>query len=76
MDKQPDGNFGTDVLCGCVFCGHDKAKVYPQRVGTYRRTGTKWQVVCNKCRSRGPLEITSGEAVSMWKSVKSEASHG
>lgn len=66
-----DGNYGEDVTCGCVFCGHSKAKLYPQRVGAYRRTGTKWQVVCNKCRARGPLDDDPKCAVSNWTSVKS-----
>lgn len=61
-----DGNFGEDVACKCVFCGWKKAKLYPQRVGQYRRTGENWQMVCNKCRARGPLKPTPAEARSSW----------
>lgn len=61
-----DGNFGADVNCQCTFCGWGKAKVYPQRKGTYRRTGENWQVVCNKCRGRGPLSATPADAITAW----------
>ena len=65
-----DGNSGEDVTCGCVFCEHPRAKLYPQRVGTYRRTGTKWHVVCNRCRARGPLDDDPSSAIRKWKAVK------
>lgn len=54
------------ISCICVFCGHDKAKANPQRVGSYRRAGTNWQVVCNRCRARGPLCETQDEAIRRW----------
>lgn len=38
----------------CRFCG-GKAKCNAIRRGNYRRVGDNYQVVCNKCRARGPL---------------------
>lgn len=55
------------IECLCIFCGHNKAKVNPQRVGAYRRLGTNWQVVCNKCRARGPLVETKELAIRRWR---------
>lgn len=64
-----DGNSGSDVTCDCVFCGWSKAKLYPQRKGSHRRTGENWQVVCNRCRARGPLSERPDDAVSLWTMV-------
>lgn len=53
----------------CPFCKWNKYIIFPQRVGDYRRKGTKYQVVCNKCRARGPLCDAVKEANEMWNSV-------
>lgn len=66
MTDQYTENNGKAVECECVFCKHPKAKLYPQRIGTYRRTGTNWQVVCNRCRARGPLDTSPEQAVARW----------
>lgn len=39
----------------CPFCGHERAKVQGKRIGNSVRIGTRFQVVCNKCRARGPI---------------------
>lgn len=50
----------------CRFCG-GKAKCNGLRRGNYRRTGDNFQVVCNKCRARGPLvQDDPDEAVRRW----------
>jgi hypothetical protein len=58
-----------DNVSKCPFCKWHKFTTFPQRVGDYRRKGTKWQVVCNKCRARGPLCETFKEADLAWLAV-------
>lgn len=45
----------NDELKPCPFCGHDKLKITKKRSGNYRRTGDYIQVLCNKCKARGPI---------------------
>lgn len=54
----------------CGVCGSN-AKVQLQRVGKYRRTGTKYQVVCVKpgCNVRGPRATTVFEAANRWNQM-------
>lgn len=57
----------------CVWCG-GKAKCNELRRGNYRRTGDNYQVVCNRCRARGPLIQDSAErAVSEWNRATAKA---
>lgn len=52
----------------CPWCGGN-AKCNELRRGNYRREGDNYQVVCNKCRARGPLvQDSQAEAVSAWNS--------
>lgn len=39
----------------CPFCGYEKPKITVKRSGNYRRTGDYIQVLCNKCKARGPI---------------------
>lgn len=39
----------------CPFCGWDNLKITIKRGGTYRRTSDLVQVLCNKCKARGPV---------------------
>lgn len=50
----------------CVWCG-GKAKCNELRRGNYRRTGDNYQVVCNRCRARGPLiQDSRSDAIAAW----------
>ncbi|MFC5374021.1 Lar family restriction alleviation protein [Brevundimonas faecalis] len=50
----------------CRFCG-GKAKCNALRRGNYRREGDNHQVVCNKCRARGPLiQDSQAAAIEAW----------
>lgn len=56
----------SGVIEPCVWCG-GKAKCNELRRGTYRRTGDNYQVVCNKCRARGPLiQDSRSGAITAW----------
>ena len=50
----------------CWHCGYDKSKVFPKRIGVYRRTGTNYQVCCNRCHARGALKPTEEQAIKAW----------
>lgn len=39
----------------CPFCGFPTAKITEKRSGNYRRTGNLYQVLCTKCKARGPI---------------------
>ena len=39
----------------CPFCGFPTAKITEKRSGNYRRTGDMYQVLCAKCKARGPI---------------------
>lgn len=39
----------------CPFCGYDKAKITKKRSGNNRRTGDYVQVICHRCKARGPI---------------------
>ena len=39
----------------CPFCGYDKPKFTEKRSGNYRRTGDMVQVLCGRCKARGPI---------------------
>ena len=49
----------------CRWCGC-KAKVYPHRSGSKTKREERYQVVCNKCRARGPIEWEERLAISTW----------
>lgn len=63
-------------LLPCPWCG-GKAKVNELRRGNYRREGDNYQVVCNKCRARGPLiQNESYQAAAAWNARPSQAQDG
>ena len=39
----------------CPFCGHEGLKITKKRSGNYRRAGDSIQVICNRCKARGPI---------------------
>ena len=39
----------------CPFCGYSIPKITEKRSGNYRRTGDRFQVLCGKCKARGPI---------------------
>lgn len=51
----------------CPFCGYDKLKVTKKRKGNYYRNGDYLQVICNRCKARGPIVCNLYEAkLSSW----------
>lgn len=42
------------AISPCPFCC-GKAKVSGKRSGNYRREGTLYYVLCNRCKARGPI---------------------
>lgn len=59
----------------CPFCGHDKPKITKKRSGNYCRTGDSIQIICGKCKARGPIftakrdEVKDGRGYTLyWKS--------
>ncbi|GAT33273.1 restriction alleviation protein, Lar family [Terrimicrobium sacchariphilum] len=56
----------TDKLAPCPFCGWHNIRINPHRVGGYVRTGTRYQTVCSRCKSRGPIKGTEQEAEEAW----------
>jgi hypothetical protein len=54
----------------CPVCCWPKSQTLPQRVRAYKRTGENHQVVCNKCRGRGPLAPTKEAAEAGWNGAK------
>lgn len=39
----------------CPFCGGKSLKITKKRSGKYIRVGDYIQVICNKCKARGPI---------------------
>ena len=39
----------------CPHCGYEKAKITEKRSGNLRRTGDMFQVICGRCKARGPV---------------------
>ncbi len=39
----------------CPFCGHRNPKITKKRSGNYYRKGDYIQILCNKCKARGPI---------------------
>lgn len=39
----------------CPFCGYASPKMTEKRSGSYRRTGDMFQILCGKCKARGPI---------------------
>lgn len=56
----------------CPFCGSDKLKTTVKRSGNYRRTGDSIQILCGKCKARGPIftakrdEVVDGRGYSLY----------
>ena len=47
----------------CPFCDYPNVKITQKRSGTYRRTGDYVQVICNRCKARGPIFEAKYEVV-------------
>ena len=43
----------------CPFCGYANPKMTKKRSGNYRRTGDMFQILCGKCKARGPIFTAS-----------------
>lgn len=57
----------TPDLKPCPFCGYDKLKITKKRKGNYYRNGDYVQVICNKCKARGPIVSNDYDAkLSSW----------
>lgn len=39
----------------CPYCGYEKAKLTTRRSGVYSRSGDMFQVLCGRCKARGPI---------------------
>lgn len=39
----------------CPFCAYESPKLTEKRSGNYRRTGDMFQVLCGRCKGRGPI---------------------
>ena len=39
----------------CPFCGYANPKMTQKRSGGNKRTGTFFQILCSKCKARGPI---------------------
>lgn len=39
----------------CPFCGYDKVKMTEKRSGNNCRTGDMYQILCGRCKARGPI---------------------
>lgn len=44
-----------EKLKPCPFCGYNSPKITEKRSGNNRRTGDMFQVLCGKCKARGPI---------------------
>lgn len=45
----------THELKPCPFCGYEKAKITKKRSGNNRRVSDYVQVICHRCKARGPI---------------------
>lgn len=53
----------------CVFCGYESAKVLKFKKDTRvtkNKKDIRYQVICNKCSSRGPIEALEKDAILKW----------
>jgi len=63
---QKKGNKVMQIM-ECPFCNHDKAKCLSMKRDSRSNPGTNYQVVCNKCKARGPLVPDSEKkAIDLW----------
>lgn len=54
-------------IAECPFCNHNKAKCLSMKRDSSANPGRNYQVVCNKCKARGPLVPDSEEkAIDLW----------
>lgn len=44
-----------DKLKPCPFCGYTSPKMTEKRSGGNRRTGDMYQILCGRCKARGPI---------------------
>lgn len=57
----------TPDLKPCPFCGYNKPKITKKRKGNYFRNGDYLQVICNRCKARGPIVCNLYDAkLSSW----------
>ena len=45
----------TPDLKPCPFCGYENPKMTTKRSGNNKRTGDMFQILCGKCKARGPI---------------------
>lgn len=45
----------TPDLKPCPFCGYENPKMTEKRSGNNERTGDMFQILCGKCKARGPI---------------------
>lgn len=45
----------TPDLKPCPFCGYENPKMTEKRSGNNERTGDMFQILCGRCRARGPI---------------------
>ena len=45
----------TPDLKACPFCGYENPKITEKRSGNNTRTGDMFQILCGRCKARGPI---------------------
>lgn len=56
----------TDPIA-CPFCAYGKPKITTKRRGNYKRVGDNHQVLCGRCKARGPMvQDSETEAIRLW----------
>jgi hypothetical protein len=50
----------------CKFCGYTKPKITTKRSGGNCRTGDLKQVMCGRCKARGPIFGSKYEDIPDW----------
>lgn len=45
----------TPDLKPCPFCGYESPKMTEKRSGNNCRTGDMYQILCGRCKARGPI---------------------
>ena len=53
----------------CPFCGYDNVQITTKRSGNNVRTGDLKQVICTRCKARGPVFGSRYEKIPSWYHV-------